>query len=84
MENKEYSPQEMRKRAAEFDEYLGNEDHFVINAVDNDARMLSAMLHQAAEMRERCEKIQKHFAMTRTEREMIDYILHGDTGKEAK
>lgn len=44
----------------------------------------ATMLRQAAEMRERCEKIQKHFAMTKTEREMIDYILRGDAEKEAR
>lgn len=57
---KKYTAQEMRDRANEFDEYLNSTSHFAIEEIDEDARVLSAMLHQAADALER-EKREKRY-----------------------
>lgn len=42
------------------------------------------MLRQAADMRERCERLMSHMIPHRHDKEIVMYILRGDAGKEEK
>ena len=85
MENKTYTAQEMRE-AADF--FVRNAEmvrqKVLSNAILANIHDLIPMLRHSAEVVERCEEARLDFHSCPDERDIINYILRGDAGKEEK
>lgn len=85
MASKIYTANELRE-AADF--FVRNAEmvrrKVLSNAILANIHDLIPMLHQAAEIQERCEEARLDFHSCPDERDIINYILRGDAGKEKK
>lgn len=79
MTNKIYTAQELREAALSC-ETVEVADQFYSAEMDRAATMLC----YAADVVERCEKLKLNMIPHRHDKEIVDYIIRGDAGKEEK